>query len=78
MPNQKPITIADLYPKFTKEERDEAEANLRRYLAVLLRMAERMQGEGLSISDLVDCRFADAEHQMYDPHRPKVAPHSNN
>jgi len=54
-----PVTISDLYPDFTKEELEEAEANLRRYLAVLLRMSERLANEGRSINDLVDCRFAD-------------------
>ena len=72
MQAEKPITIADVYPEFTKEELDEAEANLRRYLAVLLRMSDRLASEGRSINDLVDCRFADSGEQLYHPHRPKV------
>jgi hypothetical protein len=60
MPDQTPIAISDLYPEFTKQELDEAEANLRRYLAVLLRMSDRLASEGRSINDLVDCRFADS------------------
>lgn len=70
----KPITIGELYPKFSKEEREEAEANIRRYLAALLRMVERLASEGRSINDLVDCPFADSGDQMYHPHRPKVDP----
>ena len=64
MQSQTPITIADLYPEFTKRELDEAEANLRRYLAVLLRMSDRLAGQGRSINDLVDCRFADSADQL--------------
>lgn len=64
MQDQTPITIAGLYPEFTKQERDEAEANLRRYLAVLLRMNERLASEGRSINDVVDCRFADSGDQL--------------
>ena len=64
MQDQKPIAIADLYPDFTKEELEEAEVNLRRYLAVLLRMSERLEAEGRTMSDLVDCQFDDsADHR---------------
>lgn len=59
MQDSAPINISDLYPEFSKQELEEAEANLRRYLAVLLRMSERLADEGRSINDLVDCRFAD-------------------
>jgi hypothetical protein len=78
MQNHAPITISDLYPEFTKEELEEAEANLRRYLAVLLRMNDRLEAEGRSINDLVDCRFADSSDQMYHPHRQKVETHPDN
>jgi hypothetical protein len=64
MQNEPLITIADLYPDFTKEELEEAESNLRRYLAALLHMSERIAGDGLSINDLVDCRFADSGDQL--------------
>lgn len=67
MKNQTPITLADLYPDLTKEARDEADANLRRYLAVLLRMSDRLVGEGRSITDLVDCQFAESGDQLYHP-----------
>lgn len=64
MQSQTPITVADLYPEFTKQELEEAETNLRRYLAALLSMAERLESEGRSINDLVDCRFADSGDQL--------------
>ena len=64
MQNQTAITISDLYPDFTKQELDEADANLRRYLAVLLRMSERLAENGGSINDLVDCSLADSGDQM--------------
>jgi hypothetical protein len=78
MQAQQPISVGELYPEFTKEQRDEAEANLRRYLAALLRMSERLVSEGRSINDLVDCPFADSGDQMYHPHRPKVETHQDN
>ena len=60
MKEHDPITIADLYPQLSKEQQEEAEANLRHYLAALLRMAERLDAEGKSINDLaVDCSFDD-------------------
>jgi len=59
-----PLTIANLYPDFTKQQLEEAEANVRRYLAVLLRMSDRPASEGRSINDLVDCRFADSGDQL--------------
>jgi hypothetical protein len=64
MQDQTPISIAELYPEFTKEELAEAEANLRRYLAVLLRMSDRLAGEDSSINYLVDCRFADSRDPL--------------
>jgi hypothetical protein len=76
MDHQTSITIADLYPDFTKEQCDEAEANLRRYLAVLLRMSERLAREGGTINDLVDCRFAVRGDQLYHP-TAKVEPPTN-
>jgi hypothetical protein len=54
MPDDLPVTIRDLYPDFTDQELEQAEANLRRYLAVLVRMAERLAAEGRSINDLGD------------------------
>jgi len=48
------ITIKHLYPDFTAEGLEQAEANLRRYLAVLVRMAHLLAAEGRSINDLAD------------------------
>jgi hypothetical protein len=38
--------LRDLYPHFTEEQIQEAEANLEQYLAVMVRIAERLRGEG--------------------------------
>ncbi len=46
--------IRKLYPDFTDEELQEARENIRRYLSVLIRIAERLQSEGKSIMDLVE------------------------
>jgi hypothetical protein len=54
MPDPDPITIRDLYPDFRDAELEEAEANLRRYLTVLIRMAERLHAEGRSLSELAE------------------------
>ncbi|HEX4134623.1 MAG TPA: hypothetical protein VHY84_08455 [Bryobacteraceae bacterium] len=77
MQDQTPIAISDLFPDFTKQELEEAEANLRRYLAALLRMSDRLASEGWSINDLVDCRFAESGDQLYHSHLPKVETHKN-
>ena len=66
MEDKKPVTIHDLYPEFSPEQLEEADANLRRYLAALLRMAERLASEGRSINDLVDCPFdSDGDHRYH-------------
>jgi hypothetical protein len=39
-------SLKDLYPHFTPEELETAEQNLNRYLAVMMRIAERLQAEG--------------------------------
>ena len=54
MDDNPPTTIHDLYPDLTDQELEEAQANLRRYLGVLIRMAERFSAEGRSINDLTD------------------------
>lgn len=51
MQDDKTVTIRDLYPYFTQEQLDEAEANLRRYLSVMLRIAERLRSEGYCLTD---------------------------
>jgi hypothetical protein len=51
MESQEPITICDLYPHFTDDQLEEAEANLKRYLAVMMRIAERLSSEGYDLTD---------------------------
>ena len=46
--NERPITIRDLYPHMTDEELAVAEANLKRYVAVLVRIHDRLKAEGKS------------------------------
>lgn len=68
MKNDERITIADLYPELPEGEQEEAAANLRQYLTVLLRMAERLQRDGRSIVDMaVDCSFDPDADQRYHP-----------
>lgn len=42
MNTQDPVTIRDLYPDFTEEQLEQAESNLRRYIAVMVRIYERI------------------------------------
>jgi len=46
MTEEQPITIRDLYPHMSEEELAGAEANLRRYVAVIVRIYDRLQAEG--------------------------------
>ena len=46
-PNQ-PITIRDLYPQMSDEELAIAETNLKRYVALIVRIHDRLQDEGKS------------------------------
>jgi hypothetical protein len=48
--DQKPAALSDLYPHFTEEQLQEAEANLEQYLAVVVRIAERLRGEGYDLT----------------------------
>lgn len=48
MEQDKFITIRDLYPHMSAEELAVAEANLRRYVAVVVRIYERLKAEGKS------------------------------
>jgi aryl carrier-like protein len=50
MDPDQPITLHDLYPHFTDEQLEEAEANLERYLAVMMRIAERLRAEGYDLT----------------------------
>jgi hypothetical protein len=51
MDREQKITLRDLYPTFSEEQIAEAEANFRRYLAVVIGIAERLHREGRSILD---------------------------
>ena len=50
MEQHQPTTLRDLYPHFTDEQLEEAEANLERYLAVMMRIAERLRSEGYDLT----------------------------
>jgi len=54
MTEDRPITIRDLYPHMTEEELAVAEANLKRYVAVIVRIYDRLQAEGRSWPKPVD------------------------
>jgi hypothetical protein len=41
--NNPPLTIANLYPQLNEEQRKEAEENLERYLALMMRIYNRIQ-----------------------------------
>lgn len=45
MKAQLPITIRDVYPEFTEEQLQQAEATFRRYIAVMVRIYERVRAE---------------------------------
>jgi 2C-methyl-D-erythritol 2,4-cyclodiphosphate synthase len=45
----RPISLRDIYPHFTDEQLEEAEANLERYLAVMMHIAERLRAEGYDL-----------------------------
>jgi hypothetical protein len=46
-----PITIRDLYPHMSEAELAVAEANLKRYVAVIVRIYDRLKAEGKSWPD---------------------------
>lgn len=50
MDHHQPVTSRDLYPHFTDDQLEEAEANLERYLAVMMRIAERLRSEGYDLT----------------------------
>jgi hypothetical protein len=51
MSNDQPITIRDLYPQMSEAELAVAEANLKRYVALLARIHDRLRVEGASWPD---------------------------
>jgi len=52
MNQENEISLRDIYPEFSDAEIAEAETNIRRYLAVLIRIAERLQADGYTPDDL--------------------------
>jgi hypothetical protein len=50
MEQNQPITLRQIYPHFTDEQLDQAEANLERYLAVMVRIAERLRNDGVGLT----------------------------
>lgn len=50
--SQQGPSLKDLYPHLTQEELEIAEQNLERYLAVMIRIAERLKSEGKNLRDL--------------------------
>jgi len=46
MPDERPITIKQLYPELSEEELRVAEDNVRRYVAIIWRIYERLKAEG--------------------------------
>jgi len=50
MEQNQPINLRQIYPHFTDEELELAEANLERYLAVMVQIAERLRGEGYDLT----------------------------
>jgi len=54
MLKDKPITIRDLYPHMSEEELTAAEVNLKRYVAVIVRICDRLKAEGKSWPDADD------------------------
>ena len=48
---QKPITLRALYPRLSDAQLNQAEANVRCYLAVLMRIADRLNADACPASD---------------------------
>ena len=51
MPKDNPITIRDLYPHMSEADLSVAEANLKRYVALIVRIHDRLKAEGKSWPD---------------------------
>lgn len=54
METDSPITIRELYPDMTEQELAEAEANLRRYVAVIVRIHDRLKVERMTWQEPTD------------------------
>jgi hypothetical protein len=62
------ITLRELYPHFTEDQLAEAESNIRRYLAVVVRIAERLKAEGRHLPASVEDDLTKRETQGSIPH----------
>jgi hypothetical protein len=51
MPTNPFITLRELYPDLTEDQLKEAEFNIERYLAVMIRIASRLRADGYDLSD---------------------------
>jgi hypothetical protein len=51
MQTNPPVALRDLYPDFTEDQLKETEFNIERYLAVMIRIANRLRAEGYDLSD---------------------------
>ena len=50
MDTQQASSLRDLYPHLTAAQLEEAEANLERFLGVMMRIAERLRNDGFDLS----------------------------
>ena len=53
-PDSKVLTIQDLYPHLSNEEAQEAEANIERYLEVVLRIYERVRQDPVAYARFLE------------------------
>jgi len=53
-PDSKVLTIQDLYPHLSDEEAQEAEANIERYLEVVLRIYERVRQDPVAYARFLE------------------------
>ena len=51
MQPDQPATLHELYPDLTDDQLKEAELNLERYLAVMIRIAIRLRAQGYDLAD---------------------------
>ncbi len=75
MEQDQPITLHNLYPHLTDQQLEEVESNLERYLAVMMRIAERLRGEGFDLTS-PDLTASGTEASI--PHAKVESPTKNN
>jgi hypothetical protein len=51
MQTNPPINLRELFPELTDDQLKEAEFNIERYLAAMIRIASRLRAEGYDLSD---------------------------